>query len=379
MPKLSNTGLAGQVIAQSKIAEVSSEHESLAYCGYNITELCEQASFEEVSYLLIYGELPSKQQYQNFCEQLVLARQLPEPIMSLLQLVPKTASPMDVLRSTVSMLGCLQPETEQTQLTDIATHTMGLLPAALLYWYRFHRQLPLDVLSKPEASTAVYFLQSLQGKTCSADASKALNTSLISYAEHDFNASTFAARVTTSTLSDYYSAICSAIGTLKGPLHGGANEKALELIQKFSDPAQVASKLKAMLDNKEKIMGFGHRVYRSGDPRSPIAQAWAEKLSCGHPEQPLYKISTLIEKIMWEEKHIPPNLDFYTATMYHYCGIPIELFTPLFVLSRITGWSAHIIEQRENNKLIRPLAEYIGPKNRKYLAWDKRESNTVTE
>ena len=377
MNKPSNTGLKDSVVAQSSIADVSGQHVSLAYRGYDIKDLCQKASFEEVAYLLLHEELPSEQQLHQFNQAISSQRNLPQAVKNLLESIPKTTSPMDVLRAGVSLLGCLDPEYD-----DIISHAVKLiakLPYMLLYWYRYNHQLDLACLEKTSSSTASYFLQCLHDKPCPDEWIKAIDISLILYAEHDFNASTFAARVTTSTLSDYYSAICSAIGTLKGPLHGGANEKALELIQQFHSIEEVDQKLHNMLQNKEKIMGFGHRVYRLGDPRSPIVQEYAKQLSSNHPDKQLYYISECIENIIVTEKNIYPNLDFYTASMYHFCNIPIELFTPIFVLSRITGWTAHIIEQRQCNKLIRPLAEYIGPKHRDITSIAIRPSAATTE
>lgn len=368
-----SAGLAGVNAGQSSIATVGKEGLGLNYRGYSIDELAEHASFEEVAYLLIYGELPTKQELLNYTDKLISMRQMPDDLKLVLEHIPKDSHPMDVLRTACSMLGNLEPEAAFSQQYDIADRLLALFPAMLCYWYHFHNSNRKIELSNDETSIAGYFLQLLHQRDPTALERKVVDVSLILYAEHEFNASTFAARVTAATLSDFYSAITSAIGTLRGPLHGGANEAAMELIERFDSAEQAAQSLKDMLAKKEKIMGFGHRVYTKCDPRSDIIKAWSKKLSQDAlNKQILYQVSESIEDVMWQEKKLFPNLDFYSASAYHFCGIPTAMFTPIFVMSRVSGWAAHIIEQRENNRLIRPTSEYVGPEPRTYLPIEKR-------
>ncbi|MBS0351077.1 MAG: 2-methylcitrate synthase [Proteobacteria bacterium] len=365
-------GLAGVTAGQTKIATVGKEGVGLSYRGYTIEDLSKHAGFEEVAYLLIYGELPNLSQLKQYQKKLIELRKLPETLKKILELIPQTANPMDVLRTGCSILGTLEPETAQYSGIEIANRLIAVFPGMLLYWYHFHNSQQRIETELDVPSTACYFLQLLHRDKPEPIQMDALNTSLVLYAEHEFNASTFAARVTTATLSDFYSAICSAIGTLRGPLHGGANEEALKLIEKFKTVEEATSGLQNMLANKELIMGFGHRVYKNCDPRSPIIKEWAKKLARQNHDRELFAIAEKIEKIMWDQKKLFPNLDFYSALVYYFCGIPIEFFTPLFVFSRISGWAAHILEQRANNKIIRPIAEYIGPSIRSYIELNVR-------
>ena len=364
-----NAGLAGVVAGQSAISSVGKAGIGLNYRGYRIEDLASQANFEEVAYLLIYGELPTEQQLKDYQQRLIPQRELPPAIKMILQYLPQQTQPMDVLRTACSALGCLEPE---KSATEVAERLIASFPAMLLYWYhyQFHQQTIETMLDNP--STASYFLQLLQQKIPNEDYVAVLDSSLVLYAEHEFNASTFSARVTTATGSDFYSAICSAIGTLRGPLHGGANEQALKLIQQFNQPESAKEGIATKLANKELIMGFGHRVYQQGDPRSPIIKAHAKRLAKTEPQQQLFNIAQVIESVMWDEKQLFPNLDFYSAAAYHFCHIPIHFFTPLFVIARTSGWAAHIIEQRADNKLIRPIADYIGPSPRPFTAIKNR-------
>ena len=366
-------GLAGVNAGQSAIATVGKEGQGLNYRGYSIDDLAEKASFEEVAYLLHYGQLPTQHQLNEYVEKLFNLRTLPPALKKVLQLIPKNSHPMDVLRTGCSALGTLEPEKNIREEYDIADRLLALFPGMLAYWYRFHKDgLRIDT-EITATSTAAYFLELLQGKEPISLQTNVLDTSFVLYAEHEFNASTFAARVTAATGSDFYSAICSAIGTLRGPLHGGANEMALKLIQQFKNITEAEEGVKKMLGEKQLIMGFGHRVYRDSDPRSSIIKACAKRLSESLADPSLYKISERIEKIMWEEKKLFANLDFYSASAYHFCGIPTEMFTPLFVMARTSGWAAHIIEQRADNKLIRPVSEYTGPKPRQFVVIGKRK------
>jgi 2-methylcitrate synthase len=359
-------GLAGVVAGQSAIATVG-KGLGLNYRGYSIDDLAAKASFEETAYLLIEGKLPTQKELSTFVDELITLRQLPSVLKLVLENIPKDAHPMDVLRTGCSMLGNLEPETNFSQQKHVAKRLMALFPAMLCYWYHFHQNNKRIDTDSQESSTAGYFLSLLHGRKPTEIHRQAVDVSLTLYAEHEFNASTFVARTTAATLSDFHSAITAAIGTLRGPLHGGANEAAMELIERFNSAEEATQGLKTMLANKEKIMGFGHRVYTVCDPRSNIIKVWAKKLADDAGDKVLYPVSEAIEKVMWDEKKLFPNLDFYSASAYHFCGIPTDMFTPIFVMSRITGWSAHVIEQRANNKLIRPDSEYIGPEPQKFV------------
>lgn len=365
-------GLAGITVGETSISTVGKEGFGLSYRGYDIHDLAKYAEFEEVAYLLIYGKLPNKTELQIYHQKLKKYRALPNPLKTLLENIPANAHPMDVLRTGVSMLGTLEPESSQREQEDIAARLLALTPAMLLYWYRFHKEGTRIETETDDHLLANYFLHLLHEKNPVALDAQTMNVSLILYAEHEFNASTFAARVTASTLSDFYSAIVSGIGTLRGPLHGGANEAAMELIEKFKTADEAEIGIKKSLAAKEKIMGFGHRVYKESDPRSDIIKEYSKKLASNAKDGYLYSVSERIEKVMRDEKKLFPNVDFYSATAYHFCGIPTAMFTPLFVISRISGWSAHIIEQRKDNRLIRPDADYVGPALRAYVPLDKR-------
>lgn len=366
-------GLQGITVGDTAISTVGKEGVGLTYRGYDIHDLAAHSTFEEVAYLLIYGKLPTQAELAKYKDKLFKSRRLPNELKLLLETIPGSAHPMEVLRTGVSMLGTLQPETKQYTNEEIADHLIACMPGMLLYWYQYHRNNErIETWKCEEPTVAGYFLEMLHGKKPNDEVRRAVDVSLILYAEHEFNASTFAARVTASTLSDFYSAIVSAIGTLRGALHGGANEEAMELIARFKTPKQAEESLREMLAKKEKIMGFGHRVYKISDPRSDIIKAWSEKLSKQARDGYLYGVSEAIEKIMWDEKKLFPNLDFYSATAYHFCGIPTPLFTPIFVMSRVSGWSAHVLEQRANNRLIRPDAQYIGPAPREFVPISER-------
>jgi 2-methylcitrate synthase len=285
--------------------------------------------------------------------------------------LPASTHPMDVMRTGCSALGCLEPETP-SRAADVADRLLAVFPSILLYWHQFHRLGKRIETQTGDPGIAAHFLHLLQGKPADAELVRMMDASLILYAEHEFNASTFAARTTASTLADFYSAITSGIGTLRGPLHGGANEEAMALIQRFQTPDEAEAGVMHMLEHKELIMGFGHRVYRVSDPRSGPIKDWARKLAAARGDRRIYPVAERIETVMWREKKLFPNLDFYSAPAYHFAGIPTPLFTPVFVIARTAGWSAHIMEQRANNRLIRPTADYIGPEPRPFPALDAR-------
>jgi 2-methylcitrate synthase len=366
-------GLRGMTAGQTSVSTVGKEGVGLTYRGYDIGELAEKATFEEVAYLLLYGKLPTTVELANYKARLRGFRGLPAALKTVLEQIPASAHPMDVMRTGCSVLGTLEPELSFAQEHDIADRLLSAFPAILSYWYRFanHGQ-RIDTYTD-EDSIAGHFLTMLHGKKPHELHVKCMDASLILYAEHEFNASTFTCRVCASTLSDFYSTITAGIGTLRGPLHGGANEAAMELIQRFRTPEEAKKGLLDALERKDKIMGFGHAVYSTSDPRNTVIKAWSKKLSVemGDPES-LYPISEAVEKVMWDEKKLFPNLDFFSASAYHFMGIDTPLFTPIFVISRITGWAAHVMEQRANNRIIRPSAEYIGEEKRSFVEIDKR-------
>ena len=366
-------GLEGVVAGRTAISTVGKEGLGLTYRGYSINDLAEQATFEEVAYLLIHGELPSGEELGRYRKRLAGLRSIPEELRKVLEQLPAKAHPMDVLRTGCSALGTLEPETEQHDPHQVADRLLAAFPAMLLYWYHFQRDGRRIETGSDEESQAGHFLRLLHGQKPDELRRRAVDVSLILYAEHEFNASTFSARVTASTLADFYAAITSAIGTLRGPLHGGANEEAMRLISRFATPEEAESAVRAMLAAGEKIMGFGHRVYKKlADPRSAVIQEWARRLSEAAGDMRLYRVSERIEQLVREEKGLYPNLDFYSASAYHLCGIPTPMFTPVFVFARIAGWSAHVIEQRSANRIFRPIAEYTGPAPRPYPPLEAR-------
>lgn len=370
--KKKSGGLAGIVAGDSTISFCSADPEALLYRGYPIQELAEYASYEEVAFLLIYKKLPNFQELSAFSERLKEFRALSPLIKETLEHIPPTSNMMDALRTFCSVLGHIDPEDFESEPFAIAERLIGSFCSMLLYWYHFHATGRKISLLTEEESLAGHILRLMNGKVPSEEFIKAMNVSLILYAEHEFNASTFTVRVIASTLSDFYSAICGGIGALRGPLHGGANEAAMQLINRFKNPEEARVKVKEMLAKKELIMGFGHRVYTKSDPRSDIIKSYAKKLCETEHHQKLFAIAEAIDKTMKEEKNLFPNLDFYSALVYHFMEIPTYLFTPLFVMSRISGWSAHLIEQRRDNKLIRPISNYTGPKLMHYVPLEKR-------
>lgn len=368
-------GLAGISAGSTAICTVGKEGVGLTYRGYTIEDLAELSTFEEVAYLLLKGTLPTRAELTGFQNRLRNYRELPDSLRNLLHSIPSSAHPMDVLRTATSYLGCIEPERIGENTDYVSERLLALLPTALAYWYRVaHPSFASGepILKSNSDSIAGHFLTLLFGREPESIHERMFDVSLILYAEHEFNASTFAARVCTATLSDYHSAITAAIGTLRGPLHGGANEEAMRLIAQFGDPNEAEIGLRKMLSEKKLVMGFGHRVYKHEDPRSTIIKRWSKRLADFHGDRVLFPVSERIEQVMLQEKKLFTNLDFYSASAYHFAGIPTELFTPLFVLSRVSGWTAHIFEQRQNNRLIRPSADYVGPEPRMFTKIDLR-------
>jgi 2-methylcitrate synthase len=370
--KLGGAGLRGQSAGETALCTVGKEGSGLTYRGYGIDDLAANATFEEVAYMLLYGELPTQKQLDDYTARITAMRDLPEDLKTVLELIPKETHPMDVMRTGASMLGNLEPENTFDDQHDAADRLLAALPAIICYWYRYsHDGVKIDA-NTGEATIGGHFLKMLTGESPSKTHAAVMNTSLILYAEHEFNASTFTARVCAATLSDMYSCVTGAIGSLRGPLHGGANEAAMELIEKFSSPEEAVAGIKDMLVKKETIMGFGHAIYRTHDPRNDIIKEWSEKLAKENGDTTLFDISVAVAKTMWDEKALFPNADFFHASAYNYMGIPTKIFTPIFVMSRLTGWAAHVMEQRSNNRLIRPSADYIGPDNRAYTPIGER-------
>jgi 2-methylcitrate synthase len=365
-------GLEGVIAGNTAIATVGKEGKGLTYRGYSIYDLAEHSTFEEVAYLLIYGQLPSASQLSEYKNTLRRLRGLPRPLKTVLEQIPRDIHPMDVMRTGCSMLGTLEPEGKGRDQIAVANRLTGCFSAMLLYWHHFANSGKRIETETDDDSTAGHFLHLLHGKKPDDLHRRAIDVSLILYAEHEFNASTFTARTIVSTLPDFYSAVTGAIGALRGPLHGGANEAAMELIEQYRTPDEAEKGILALIAAKKLIMGFGHRVYKISDPRSDVIKAWSKKLGAAHGDERLYPVSERIEQVMRREKKLFPNLDFYSASAYHLCGIPTAMFTPLFVVSRITGWAAHIIEQRADNRLIRPNADYIGPDPRPFTPIGKR-------
>ena len=366
-------GLEDVVAGTTSICTINPENENLLYRGYSAVELSEKVNYEEVVHLLLEGRLPKKRELKRISRQLVQERKIPKDLIKVLKKIPQTASPMDVLRTSVSYMGALEPNKQYSieETKQIAYSLIAKLPFALMTWYHMSKNQPVPKVSK-KISHAGRFLQLVTGSEPDPFEEKVINSSFVLYAEHEFNASTFCARVTASTLSDIYSAITSGICALKGPLHGGANEAAMGLILKFLNPSDAERGINDILNRKEKIMGFGHRVYKRGDGRSHVMKKLSRELAEKKGNKKCFEIAEKIEQVVKEKKGLFPNADFYSAVAYYLLGIPISLYTPIFVLSRTAGWSAHIIEQLSDNRLIRPRAEYNGPPQREVPPIERR-------
>ena len=372
--KLGGAGLRGQSAGQTALCTVGKTGTGLTYRGYDISDLAAGATFEEVAHLIFHGELPSAAELSAYRAKLKGLRGLPDALKAVLERIPASAHPMDVLRTGCSMLGNLEPEDGFENQQQVADRLLAALPSVVNYWYRFSHEGVRVEVETDAASVAGHFLATLTGEAPSELFERVLDVSLILYAEHEFNASTFTARVCASTLSDMHSCVTGAIGSLRGPLHGGANEAAMALIEQFQTPEEAAAAVRGMLARKEVIMGFGHAIYRTSDPRNTIIKGWAERLAGEVGDNLLYPISCAVEKTMWDEKELFANADFFHAAAYHFMGIPTKLFTPIFVCSRVSGWAAHVMEQRSNNRIIRPSADYVGEEPRAFTPLAERAS-----
>lgn len=357
---LGGAGLRGQVAGKTALSTVGVDGSGLTYRGYDVKELAEKCQFEEVAYLVLKGKLPKQAELDSYKAKLKSLRALPQALIEVLERIPASAHPMDVMRTACSMLGNLETELSFDEQDDAADRLLALFPSMICYWYRFsHDGVRIDTVTDDD-SIGAHFLHMLRDEKPNALHEQVMNVSLILYAEHEFNASTFTARVCASTLSDLHSCITGAIGTLRGPLHGGANEAAMDMIAQWSSADEAEDAMMGMLARKEKIMGFGHAVYRESDPRNAIIKLWSEKLAKDVGDTVLYPVSVRCEEVMWREKKLFCNADFFHASAYHFMEIPTKLFTPIFVMSRLTGWAAHVFEQRSDNRIIRPSADYVG-------------------
>ncbi|EGR1477434.1 2-methylcitrate synthase [Vibrio parahaemolyticus] len=371
--ELGGAGLRGQSAGSTALCTVGKTGTGLTYRGYDITDLANNAQFEEVAHLLLRGHLPNQQELDAYKTHLLSLRGLPTELKQALELIPASAHPMDVMRTGCSVLGNLEQEMSFDEQLQATERMLALFPAIICYWYRFsHDGVRIDTEDQTEDCIGGYFLRLLTDKEPSALHKQVMHCSLILYAEHEFNASTFAARVCASTLSDIHSCITAAIGTLRGPLHGGANEAAMEMIEDWQTPDEAEANIMQMLANKDKIMGFGHAIYRESDPRNALIKRWSEELSKHVGDTHLYAVSERVESVMKREKGLFCNADFFHASAYYFMDIPTKLFTPIFVMSRLTGWAAHVYEQRANNRIIRPSADYTGPDHQEWVPIENR-------